>query len=149
VRPYGCLIQLLSDAYTRRGSLERQSIGGQLLSDAYTRRGSLERQSIGGAPRGPRSTWGQSRGIPVSGFTAPPPPHLRPFITVTRPQIAFITGVGRGPSQTSAPVAGHVRWVESSLAAAGRPFRRRAFCSLTDRNPEMIQADLPVSFSKS
>jgi len=39
--------------------------------------------------RGPMSTWFQSLGIPVSGLTGLPPPHLSPAAIAAWPKRAF------------------------------------------------------------
>ena len=58
---------------------------------------------------GPRSTCCQSIGMKLSGSTAPPPPHLSPWMSVIRPQVAFRKLEGSGPRETSTPVAGQLR----------------------------------------
>jgi len=70
--------------------------------------------------RGPVSTCCQSSGIPASS-TAPPPPHLSPWMSVKRPQVAFRKPEGLGPREMSAPVAGQLLWVLRSSRAVGRP----------------------------
>jgi len=70
--------------------------------------------------RGPLSTCPQSMGMPPES-TAPPPPHLNPFMTTMRPHIAFWTRVGRYPRLTSTPVAGQLLCVLRLSGAAGLP----------------------------
>ena len=98
--------------------------------------------------RGPASTCPQSIGIPPSS-TFPPPPHLRPFITAMRPQVALSTRVGRNPRETSTPVAGQVRCVERLSGAVGLPSLASSSCSCWVRYPDRIRTSLPVSCSKS
>ena len=69
---------------------------------------------------GPTSTCCQSIGMPDSR-TGPPPPHLNPWTSVIRPQMAFMKFVGSTPRETSTPVAGQLLCVLRLSRAVGRP----------------------------
>ena len=96
------------------------------------------------AVRGPRSTCCQSRGIPFAS-SLEPPPHRKPFMKRIRPQMCFIVRVAFNPKETSAPVAGHERWVDNLSGAAGLPCRCNCRCSWGVRYPEIICTRVLVS----
>jgi len=89
-----------------------------------------------GALLGPRSTWFQSVGMPVSGSTGLPPPHRRPAREAASPRAILTAVSGAVPVLRSAPVAtGQSRCVLRSLGAVGRPSLLRASCSSGVRAP--------------
>lgn len=87
---------------------------------------------------GPRSTWFQSDGIPVSGSGGDPPPHLSPQATAAAPNSALTTLVTAMEGKRSAPIAGQVVCVERFGSAAGRPSLASWRCFSGERYPEMI-----------
>lgn len=124
-------VLLSSDARQNQESYNQQSQmyrhpKKQLQPGDLTRlRSFVESSHVLTSSLGPRSTCCQSIGMKLFGSTDPPPPHLSPFTSVMRPQVAFRKLEGSGPREMSTPVAGQLRWVLRSSGAVGRPARAR------------------------